>query len=80
MAKPKSKQNRLCGWAGCKAVAPSGELPAGWICIVGYRGPAALADLAYLPLPASSPECLLCPEHAEVFYSLFQRTPWKAAG
>ena len=80
MAKQTSKQNSLCGWAGCTAVAPRGELPAGWICVVGYQGPAALADLAHLPPHASSRECLLCPEHAEVFYSLFQQTPWKAAG
>ena len=76
MTKPKRKQDRPCEWVGCKAVAPSGELPAGWICVVGYRGPATLADL---PRHASQ-ECLLCPEHAEVFYSLFQQTRWKAAG
>ena len=80
MTKPKWKHDRPCGWVGCKAVAPSGELPAGWIWVVGYRGPAGLADLAHLPQRASSREFLLCPEHAEVFYALFQRTPWKAAG
>jgi len=83
MAKPKWKparmtaeefhsQNRLCGWDGCTAVATSGELPGGWICVGGYRGPATYADLAQTPSQARLRDCVICPEHAEVFERLFQ--------